>query len=156
MVRANFSPNHSENQSPILCLDQQSGIDWEEAFETLKEEADTPPKHIYVCAVCNYPITSSNEYFNISGQEQFLFANPTGYSFYIRLFKNAWGCWVSGTPTLEATWFPGHPWRYAHCQQCKRHLGWQYLNSSSAEGDEPHAFFGLISNLICERSMDGP
>ena len=146
---------------PIRLLDKEHSHSAENSNETvLAEQLDdetNQPNTIYLCGVCHYPITSDAEITEYMGQQQFLFANPAGHSFYIQLFNNAWGCDVHGNPTLEATWFTGHPWRYAHCQQCKRHLGWQYLGgiqeAASPQSAEA-AFYGLIANLLIAKSLD--
>lgn len=51
---------------------------------------------------------------------------------------------VTGDLTSEFCWFPGYMWRYVHCTNCSRHLGWKYFSRNLI----PRSFLGLSGNSI--------
>ena len=103
----------------------------------------TKPKFIF-CRFCGYKITNIKEQIIINGKFLHNFTNPSGISYEIACFRHAVGCYATGTPTDEFTWFPSYSWSYALCSSCLNHLGWKYEKAEDI-------FFGLIlENLIEE------
>jgi hypothetical protein len=93
----------------------------------------------YWCRACNTRVASEDDAIDPGSADPLRFVNPAGVVFEIACFHHA-RCRVEGEPTLEATWFAGFAWSYAHCANCGAHLGWLY----EREGGR---FFGLI--LAC-------
>lgn len=53
----------------------------------------------------------------------------------------------------ECCWFPGYEWRFAHCDNCNRHIGWCY--KSINPNTKPRRFFGLSrANIRLQSSED--
>jgi hypothetical protein len=90
----------------------------------------------WLCALCHNNIAADSARFFYNGTSEFEFTNPAGGRFHVITFSSAGGCRISGNPTLEHTWFNGHQWTLAHCNQCGIQLGWQYAGR--------YAFYGLI------------
>ncbi len=90
----------------------------------------------WLCIWCQNPVANERDRFCFDGKNEFAFANPEGVHFIILTFSQARGCRETGHPTLEHTWFPGHPWSYCLCGRCGQHLGWFYAG--------PQSFAGLI------------
>ncbi len=95
----------------------------------------------YLCATCFNRITTDRFTIEIMGSSFHNFTNPAGIKFDIICFSDAGGCNVAGIPSMEFTWFPGHPWCYAYCSSCKTHLGWFYKSAKDT-------FFGLIKKKL--------
>jgi hypothetical protein len=70
--------------------------------------------------------------------------NPHAFAFIFGCFSSAPGCVVHGEPTLDATWFAGCRWQYAHCAKCMRHLGWAFSGADS--------FFGLLLERLVDET----
>ena len=94
----------------------------------------------WLCVACSKKITEDKERLPYDGETEFHFTNPDGYEFDIITFRNADGCCVEGSPTLEFTWFKDHSWMYATCSRCGLHLGWKYSGKFS--------FYGLIKSRL--------
>src|SRR4051812_28989027 len=89
------------------------------------ESASRPTsERVYWCAPCSTRVARESDLIDISGT----FTNPAGETFKVARFHHA-NVIVTGEPTLEATWFPGFAWSYAHCANCRAHLGWRYESS---------------------------
>jgi len=94
------------------------------------------PENDWLCAWCHNRVANDKDRFPYNGKDEFTFSNPEGIRFAIITFSRTLGCRMTGTPTLEHTWFPGYAWSYCLCDHCGQHLGWLY--SSKLE------FAGLI------------
>jgi len=108
--------------------------------------AEDCEESVYVCRRCKHGITMASCARSLSGRHVHVFNNPAGLVFRIGCFDDARGAEMVGQYTLEATWFAGVPWRYAHCGGCGVHLGWHYGGAA--------AFWGLILGRLEERSID--
>lgn len=95
-----------------------------------------------LCRACGHTITHPRHAIEVGGSHEHTFRNPAGYSFHVLCYAQAPGCLRVGSPTDEATWFPGYCWCYALCQGCRGHLGWWYL------GPSDHRFAGLIATRL--------
>ena len=94
----------------------------------------------WLCGWCLNRVANERDRFEHGGKDEFGFSNPAGIHFDIILFLQTLGCRESGTPTLEHTWFAGHPWSFCQCDRCGYHLGWYYTGSIE--------FAGLIKDRI--------
>lgn len=99
------------------------------------------------CAACGHPITTERERIRVDGSHDHRCVNPHGIHFHIGCFRSAPGCRVTGTPTLDFTWFAGFGWSYALCGNCAALLGWRY------DGADGASFYGLILDRLA--STDG-
>jgi hypothetical protein len=124
------------------CLDRrgEAGSDGEATIGEVDEEVLDEPERVYRCRACKAEITRPAAEIAVAGKHVHLFNNPAGLVFRIGCFGQASGARWSGEFTLEATWFAAHPWRYAHCAGCGRHIGWQYTGDT--------AFWGLILGCL--------
>jgi len=114
----------------------------------LRETETEKKKESILCKTCGNEITTVEYNIAVSGQHAHIFTNPLGITFHIGCFSRAWGCFVYGIPTYEATWFPGFTWCVAVCANCFTHLGWYY--QSGREG-----FFGLIMANLAKTDKIG-
>jgi len=89
------------------------------------------------CRQCQHEITKAS--LAIQPHEH-TFRNPGGYSFHVLCYSTAPGASDIGERTDEASWFPGHAWSFAVCQQCNNHLGWWYHGKNT--------FIGLIATRL--------
>jgi len=97
------------------------------------------------CAYCKTVITYQGNAESMAGKHVHHFTNPGGFEFTIGCYRKAW-CRIVGVPTLEWSWFNGHSWQYALCNQCQEHLGWFFQNTQ-----DKTSFYGLIlDRLIIE------
>jgi len=94
----------------------------------------------WLCAWCLNRVANEKDRFEFGGKDEFKFFNPDGICFEIITFSVTLGCEQAGVPTLEYTWFAGHPWSYCQCDRCGQHLGWYYSGL--------HDFAGLIKTRI--------
>ena len=76
----------------------------------------------YWCAACRSRIADDEAALEFAGADRHRFVNPAGVAFEIGCFREA-RCSAQGAPTLDATWFPGFAWTFAHCANCGEHLG---------------------------------
>ncbi|MBI3183244.1 MAG: hypothetical protein HYZ28_13990 [Myxococcales bacterium] len=106
---------------------------------TAKDEGPGEERAL-VCVACAHPITHEGCRVEVGGSHRHTRLNPAGTLFHFGCFSRAEGCVVSGPPTLEHTWFPGHAWQYASCARCRAHVGWFFM------GDR--TFFGLILDRL--------
>ena len=81
------------------------------------------------CRRCRTVVTHGEQAVERGGAHERTFRNPEGYSFTIRCFQDALGCFASGGLTAEATWFAGYQWCFAQCKGCEDHIGWWYVGS---------------------------
>jgi len=102
-----------------------------------------------ICAACSRRITRNSERISVADSHEHQFFNPAGFLFHIGCFRSAPGCFSTGQPTMEFTWFPGFAWRHALCDGCGQHLGWRFENS------EANAFFGLVLSRLVEAEEGG-
>lgn len=98
-----------------------------------------------ICAACGAHITDSSFLTEVQGNTSHSFFNPHGYVFQIECYYKAPGCFSTGVPRAEFSWFAGFAWQISVCSTCSEHLGWLFT------GDGP-SFFGLIRNKISESS----
>ena len=99
----------------------------------------------WLCAWCLNRVANESDRFKYEGRDEFAFSNPVGIRFEIITFSRALGCGSAGIPTLENTWFPGHAWRFCHCDQCGQQLGWAYSGQ--------HEFIALIKDRIVRGTL---
>jgi len=93
-----------------------------------------------ICVKCGYQIAAESDRIEVSGAHAHTRLNPAGVLFHFGCFAEARGCVVDGAPTLAHTWFTGCAWQYAHCGNCRAHLGWFFSGEQS--------FFGLIAERL--------
>lgn len=93
-----------------------------------------------LCGHCERVVASGADRIEVDGAHAHRFTNPAGFTYDIVCLRAAPGCSVEGAATLEATWFPGFAWSFAHCRACALHLGWHYQGVTS--------FFGLIADRL--------
>jgi hypothetical protein len=113
-------------------------------------ESDGSGGPVLRCRVCRSKVTELSARIVVNGQHLHTFFNPHGLVFDIGCFSSASGCAVAGSPSSEFTWFAGHVWRVAVCQQCLAHLGWRFESESGGQG-----FWGLITDMLLEDSEQG-
>ena len=136
---------HSEPHSePIWELLRPGAVDPEsrKRAEVEDEQGDASGGRALVCRVCRRLVAWEGARVDVGGAHRHQFANPNGFVFTIGCFQQAPGAAVTGVPTTEFTWFPGHAWCYLHCRRCGVHLGWHF--TSAAGG----AFYGLILDRL--------
>ena len=114
----------------------------------LRETETEKKKESIICKNCGNEITTVEYGIAVSGQHAHIFTNPLGITFHIGCFSRAWGCFVYGIPTYEATWFPGFTWCVAVCANCFTHLGWYYQSG----GD---SFYGFIMANLAKTDKIG-
>jgi hypothetical protein len=125
-----------------LFFKKTPGFDAELDVKDDEREKDEDDKKFFLCKVCRQLITPYETKINIDGHHRHTFVNPAGIEYSIGCFSSADGCYETGIPTVQYTWFPGYRWCYALCSKCRSHLGWSYKSSNSG-------FYGLIlENLI--------
>lgn len=120
---------------------QQSGSPLEKLYLMLDDTSQRCRQPL-ICVSCHNPVTTVAERFAIDGKSSFHFVNPNGYQFDLCVYRNALGCYPSGTPNRQHSWFEPYSWQYAQCDQCELHLGWYYIDEN---GD---SFWGLINALL--------
>ncbi len=128
---------------PLLLFRRTPGSNLEEMVETLEKKKEQPKKErgVLRCGHCKSVITESKFAVPIAGQHRHTFVNPSGIPYEIGCFSQAPGCFNTGEPTLEFTWFQGYTWCYSICKKCYTHMGWHYQSGDSH-------FFGLILNRL--------
>ena len=104
-----------------------------------RADDDAPPIR---CRACNHVITQTSTRREVAGRHVHLRLNPSAFAFMFGCFSTAPGCAIHGTPTEEATWFPGCRWQYAHCARCLVHLGWVFTGADS--------FFALLLERLAD------
>ena len=114
----------------------------------LRETETEKKKESIICKNCGNEITTVEYSIAVSGQHAHIFTNPLGITFHIGCFSRAWGCFVYGIPTDEATWFPGFTWCIAVCANCFTHLGWHYQSGRES-------FYGLIMANLAKTNKLG-
>ncbi|SCA57562.1 hypothetical protein MTBPR1_60075 [Candidatus Terasakiella magnetica] len=99
------------------------------------------------CASCGHWVTTNELKVSIKEAHDHTVFNPAGIVFNIGCFRDAPGCWATGTPSSDFSWFSGYHWRMALCEGCGKHMGWLFT------GGEPFpAFYGLILKYLSETS----
>lgn len=133
------------NFIPSVLFRHTPGSNIEEMVETLtrkkEKEKEKKEKPSLRCANCKYIITEPRFAVPIAGQHRHTFSNPAGIPYEIGCFSQAPGCFNTGDPTLEYTWFQGYTWCYSICTKCYTHMGWFYQSGDSR-------FFGLILDKL--------
>lgn len=94
------------------------------------------------CKSCHFHLTQKQFAISPKGRHQHLQCNPSGITFIFNCFSRASGCYISGKPSSEFSWFKGFDWQFASCQGCGEHLGW-YFSHSQEEN-----FFAIIDNKM--------
>ncbi len=138
-----FSTFQRSLLSPIIAFRTLSDKQIETITHSLVKKKEKPKekKPSIFCAQCNQEITSQDAIIAIFGKHKHSYYNPAGIQYEVGCFSNAKGCFNTGQPTLEFTWFPGYTWCYSMCSQCMTHLGWYYQSSQNG-------FYGLIINRL--------
>ncbi len=95
------------------------------------------------CCACRHKITKISQKAVVQGGFEHNFLNPVGKVFRIGCFHDAGGCFNSGTPSSEWSWFQRYSWQISICRRCKIHLGW-YFNGVG----NPDFFYGLILDAL--------
>jgi hypothetical protein len=118
----------------------------EQLIDALNEHFELEPLRHILCSTCKTPITTADHRIELQHSHYHRFANPSGITFNIACFSEAFGCIISGEPTLAFSWFPGFYWQYTFCEHCETHLGWYYQAATN------NYFYGLIvDKLVFER-----
>jgi hypothetical protein len=139
----NFRAGHAYHAARLRTL-KESGDEQISAVcsKILPEKKTEEKEESIICKNCRNEITTVGYSIAVSGQHAHIFKNPLGVTFHIGCFSKAWGSFIYGIPTYEATWFPGFTWCIAVCANCFTHLGWYYQSGTES-------FYGLImANLI--------
>ncbi|HKA87758.1 MAG TPA: cereblon family protein [Haliangiales bacterium] len=98
---------------------------------------------ILACARCRQWITIPAAAIEVGGAHAHERSNPMGIRFRFGCFAAARGLSRQGSPSREATWFPGYTWQVEICDGCKEHMGWLYATMD-------HRFHGLILAALVE------
>jgi hypothetical protein len=113
----------------------------------LEEEKTEEKEESIICKNCRNEVTTVGYSIAVNGQHAHIFKNPLGITFHFGCFSKAWGSFIYGIPTYEATWFPGFTWCIAVCANCFTHLGWHYQSGRES-------FYGLImANLLTDHKI---
>jgi hypothetical protein len=131
-----------------LTLKESSDEQIEAVCSNILEETEAEKKKgSIICKNCRNEITTVEYSIAVSGQHAHILTNPLGITFHIGCFSRAWGCFIHGIPTYEATWFAGFTWCIAVCANCFTHLGWYYQSGRES-------FYGLImANLAKDNKI---
>ncbi|HET6459422.1 MAG TPA: cereblon family protein [Syntrophales bacterium] len=130
-----ISPYHKGHP---LIFKEPSDEQIKAIYSKILEEGETrKKKESIICKNCGNEITTAEYSIAVGGQHAHIFTNPLGVTFHIGCFSRAWGCFVYGIPTYEATWFAEFTWCIAVCANCFTHLGWYYQSGKES-------FYGLI------------
>ena len=129
--------------SPASALKEPSVDVIEDVSAKTSDGTETEKKKAsIICRACRHEITTVEYSIAVNGEHAHICRNPLGVVFHIGCFSKAWGCFIWGIPTDEATWFPGFTWSVAACSNCFTHLGWHYESGRQN-------FYGLImANLV--------
>jgi hypothetical protein len=98
------------------------------------------------CANCGELLAAPARTVSVGGTATPVFVNPAGIFFELLLLLDLTNIFVLGSPTTEASWFPGYAWRCVVCRLCVRHVGWRW-DRAAADADAP-TFCGLIRDRI--------
>ncbi len=107
--------------------------------KTRTKPSAKPEEEKLFCKNCGHWITSGPWRISVHSSHQHIFFNPAGVIYKIGCFREAPGTQIIGVPSNEFTWFHGHVWQVALCQECRTHLGWLFTGEKIS-----NAFFGLI------------
>ena len=134
--------HHGQIFDLLLKIPPDAGQNLSPVMETHNAPSEAEKQDFFIrCSVCGHIITHLSEKFIHQGAHGHVFANPYGLVFETTCFKRAKGCVVSGRPSDEFTWFPGHRWQIALCGSCLNHLGWFFTSNQNA-------FFCLITDQL--------
>lgn len=126
--------------SPCYFFDRKSDDEHERQLDRNTNDELQNERRLF-CARCWHSITTQTQRIRVNGALEHHFTNPNGLHFHLACFRKAPGCGVTGSATLEHTWFPGYAWQIGICRNCDTHLGWTF----SSSGD---SFYGLIINRL--------
>ena len=126
----------------IDVVDKPSQASLDPRLKALLEQETHAEKGYVYCATCSHVVSHIDQRIEVGGSHDHNFTNPHGFQFHLGCYREALGCTVTGPPNAADTWFPGHRWRLAQCEECAIHLGWFFADASD------HAFFGLIIDRI--------
>ncbi len=98
------------------------------------------------CASCGHWITHHDWKTSVKEAHEHTVFNPAGIVFTIGCFLDAPGCWATGQPSDQFTWFPTYKWRLALCEGCGKQLGWLFTGSNVLP-----VFYGLILNRLTDK-----
>ena len=123
----------------IISLRQQKNQETDPVLvEDPESEEDEKEEKLIVCSQCHHIITSPSDRIDVQGSHRHTFANPQGLIFEIGCFHSAAGCFYTGEPSSEWSWFPGFQWRVAICSKCLLQMGWLFVSAGETR------FNGLI------------
>jgi len=117
--------------------------------------AEMPPEveHWLICENCGMPLVKQAEVIEekfatwnmvvwpyeltVLDRESWCYSatNPSNARFdIVRVLPTVVGRSIErrGVPTAEYSWFPGFGWCMAHCQLCRKHLGWTFSPNADA------------------------
>ncbi len=139
---------HSYHVAPLRTLKESADEQIAAVCSKILEEEKTEEREeSIICKNCRNEITTVGYSIAVNGQHAHIFKNPLGITFHIGCFSRAWGSFIYGIPTYEATWFPGFTWCIAVCANCFTHLGWNYQSGRES-------FYGLImANLLTDHKI---
>jgi len=148
MIFRTSNEMHPYHTGHPLTLKESSDEQIEAVCSKILEETETEKKkESIICRNCRNEITTVEYSIAANGQHAHIFTNPLGITFHIGCFSRAWGCFIFGIPTYEATWFAGFTWCIAVCANCFTHLGWYYQSGRES-------FYGLImANLLTDNKI---
>jgi hypothetical protein len=101
------------------------------------------------CAHCSKLITYQDWAISMRGSHEHTVFNPAGMVFTIGCFKDTLGCWATGKPSDQFSWFPNYLWQISLCEGCGKHLGWYFSADKTTSG-----FFGLILNRLKTQDLE--
>lgn len=119
-------------------------LDFQHQTETTTDNGEAAQK-LY-CKSCSHVITAQDWKIEINGDVDHTVFNPAGIVFQISCFRDAPGCWATGQPSSDFSWFKNYKWRIALCEGCGQQMGWLFTGI----GIVP-AFFGLIGNKLTDQ-----
>lgn len=122
-------------------LEQQPGRGGPGASPAPADATGVAHSERLLCAACSATVTTTSSRTEVLGEHRHIFCNPAGLVFEIGCFADAPGAVAVGSAEHFFSWFPGYPWRLAHCRGCLAHLGWAY-----GDGD----FWGLVLERLVE------
>lgn len=124
-------------------------------IERLRCECDFLKKCLYLCCIsCGSKISTREDIFpmNSCGPMQ-NYVNRAHQVFETLTVYQATNVTSWGTPSTEASWFPGYAWTFCNCSECGHHLGWKFLALKKVR---PEYFWGLARVNIKPQAAPRP
>uniref|UniRef100_A0A0K0DXF9 CULT domain-containing protein n=1 Tax=Strongyloides stercoralis TaxID=6248 RepID=A0A0K0DXF9_STRER len=104
-------------------------------------------RNTFKCYRCSADLFKVDDVECFSNEGTTLFrVNPHGEIHQLRTFKNcvSGAVCVTGLPNPSMTYFEGYKWRFLHCKNCQRFLGWRF---------ESRVFTPSIFYAVLDRSI---